>query len=114
LQTLIVVAQVGSGAAFIFYGFACLFSQQMVEEFSRYRLSSFRSLTGVLEVAGGLGLLLGFYYYPLLLFSSAGLATLMAMGVVVRIRIADSLPQMLPAIILFALNAFIFFASLYS
>lgn len=73
-------------------------------EFERYRLSKFRTLVGSLEVLGGLGLLVGYLWSPLMLFSAAGLALLMLLGVQVRIRVKDSILQTLPAAVLFLVN----------
>ena len=100
-----------SGITFITYGFICLNSKMMVEEFTRYKLLKFRSLTGILEILGGLGSLIGLFYQPLYLFSTLGLGILMALGVLVRLRIRDSLVQMLPAFILCFINLYLFLIS---
>ena len=84
----------------------------MVAEFERYRLAGFRSLTGVLQVAGSLGLLAGYFYLPLLLLSAGGLAVMMVLGMLVRLRIRDPLFAAIPAFALFTLNIFIVAAAL--
>lgn len=76
----------------------------MKTEFKRYGLSRFRMLTGILELLGGLGLLLGQYSPLLLLVSSSGLSLLMFLGLIVRIKTKDSLIQTLPALILMIIN----------
>ena len=80
----------------------------MVEEFERYGLSKFRTLTGVLEVLGGLGIFVGLFFKPLLLFSAGGLTTLMLLGVITRIRVSDPIIETVPAFILLLLNGYIF------
>ncbi|HUU94439.1 MAG TPA: hypothetical protein VM487_01770, partial [Phycisphaerae bacterium] len=50
---------VASGGAFLLYGASCLVSDHMRSEFVRFGLNRFRLLTGVLEVLGGAGLLIG-------------------------------------------------------
>jgi len=45
--------------AFAIYGAQCLFSASMQAEFIRFGLERFRVLTGILEVLGGVGLLVG-------------------------------------------------------
>lgn len=35
--------------SFFAYGFSCLYSQRMVTEFARYRLSRYRTVTGILQ-----------------------------------------------------------------
>jgi hypothetical protein len=97
-----------SGVAFIGYGFLCLFSGGMTEEFDRYNLPQFRRLVGLLELLGGLGSIVGILFYlPLLVFSSAGLALLMFLGVIVRIRTKDRFVDMTPAIALTIINIYI-------
>ena len=97
-----------SAALFLVYGLPCLFSHGMQEEFSRYGLSRFRRLTGALEVLGGAGLLVGLLVPTIMLVASGGLALLMLLGVIARIRVRDPLLEMLPAFVLLVMNVFIF------
>ncbi len=92
--------------AFASYGATCFFSARLVAEFERYRLPKLRRLTGLLEIAGALGLLAGFMYDPLRILSSACLALLMICAVLARIRIGDSFGAMMPAIILLIMSIF--------
>jgi hypothetical protein len=101
-----------SVALFLHYGVSCLSSSGMVSDFERFGLSRYRKLTGSLEVVGALGLLAGYFYSPFVVVAAAGLALLMALGIAVRIRIRDSLVDMLPAITLLLVNLFILFAAL--
>jgi hypothetical protein len=107
MQTAFEISRVLSALLFLFYGGSCLVSAQMVAEFERYRLPRFRQTVGVLECLGALGLLVGQFHPPLLVVASAGLAVLMLLGIATRIRIGDSLLQMLPAGALLVLNAFV-------
>ena len=84
----------------------------MKEEFDRYGLSRFQKLTGLLEVLGALGLLLGLKFKILLTISSSGLAILMLLGFGVRIKIKDSFIQSFPAFFYMLLNFFIFYKTL--
>jgi hypothetical protein len=99
-----------SGLTFIFYGLLCLLTDHMKIEFKRYGFSQFRKLTGTLELLGGAGLLLGQYYTPLLILSAAGLALLMFLGVIVRLKTKDQLIEILPAFILMVINLKILFS----
>lgn len=81
----------------------------MKNEFKRFKLEKLGLLTIVLEILGALGLLIGLWYSPLLLLSSGGLAVLMFLGVLVRIKLKDSLWISLPAIFYMGLNAYIFY-----
>jgi len=71
----------------------------MKREFLRYGLSRFRLLTGGLQLAGGLGLLVGIWSGPIGFSASLGLAVLMLMGIGVRRRIGDTWLQTTPAIV---------------
>ncbi len=95
-----------SGLSFLIYGLSCLQSSAMAREFERFGLARFRVLTGLLEVFGGAGLLIGLWYTPLLFVASAGLTVLMALGVGVRLRVRDSLLQTLPALGFFIVNGY--------
>lgn len=100
-----------SSALFAWYGFSCFFSQKMIEEFERYRMPRQRVLTGTLQLAGSLGLIVGHFNRPILLLSSGGLAIMMFIAVVTRFNIKDPLYAAIPAFSLFALNAYIFAAA---
>lgn len=99
-----------SSISFLFYGVSYFVSPHMKNEFKRFKLEKLGLLTIVLEIVGALGLLVGFWYKPLLLVSSGGLALLMFLGVIVRIKLKDSLWISLPALFYMGLNAYIFYA----
>lgn len=91
--------------AFIFYGISCLFSLKMKNEFNRFGIPHFRILTGILQLLGGLGNLVGIIWrLDILLISSVGLSLLMVSGFIVRLKIRDSFYASMPALILCALN----------
>lgn len=87
-----------TGLSFLVFGSGCFFSARMRKEFQRYGLGRFRLLTGGLQVAGGLGLLLGAWSDHIGFAASLGLAVLMLMGVGVRRKIGDTWLQTIPAI----------------
>ena len=95
--------------SFFYYGLACIFSKHMVSEFERYGVPKFRIMIGVLEVLGGVGLIGGYLVPAVQLLSVGGLALLMFSGCVLRLKIRDSVQQMLPAGILMILNLWVFF-----
>jgi hypothetical protein len=110
IDTILIVI---SGCTFFAYGTLCLTTNHMMAEFTRYGLLQYRTLTGILELLGGLGSLIGvFYYKPILLLSMAGLTILMLMGVVIRLRIKDPYLFILPAFILMIMNAVLFYRQL--
>ena len=106
------MAQGLSMVLFIWYGLTCLFSERMVSEFTRYHLSHLRVLTGALQLAGGLGILVGHFYRPILLLSAGGLAMMMFVALLTRFRIRDPLPLAIPSFCLCILNIFIFATAL--
>lgn len=96
-----------SSLCFLWSGVRCFVSRAMRDEFMRCRMPQSRLLTGTLQVAGALGLLVGWRYRPLLPHSACGLAALMAVGVLVHVRIRDSVRETMPAAALLGLNLFI-------
>lgn len=107
------VARAVSMTAFLFYGLSCLTTAHMAAEFERYGLARLRTLTGGLEVAGALGLLLGYFYPVMVTIASGGLSLLMLLGIATRIRIRDPFLATLPALVLFLINGFVLLFSLY-
>ena len=75
---------------FLFFGIGCLRSPYLIAEFERYGVPQFRTLTGLLQLLGGMGILLGYYWSSLQRFSCFGLALLMLFGVV-RIKLKTAL-----------------------
>ena len=97
-----------SSSAFLYYGMECLLSQKMKDEFARFGLKKQRILTAYLQLAGGLGLIIGYFFSPVLLFlAAAGLTILMLLGFAVRIKIKDSAAESLPSLVLALVNLFI-------
>ena len=99
--------------AFLFYGWLCLASDHMIPEFERYGLAKFRKLTGALELMGAVGLLVSYALQQLVAISAGGISLLMILAVNTRVRIHDPLLQILPALLLGALNAYIFLYAIY-
>lgn len=111
MQLSIAIAAAVSGVSFLLYGASLLFSRAMVAEFERYHLARYRTLTGALELAAGAGLLAGLRFRPLLFLSAGGLAGMMLVGTVVRLRVRDPLVSVIPAVLLLCLNLYILLAS---
>lgn len=96
-----------TSVSFIFYGLSCLFSNRIVAEFERYKLQRFRHLVGSLQIAGSLGLVGGLWFPELGTAAAIGLGVLMAMGLMVRHRLNDTMIQMLPAAAYLVLNSYL-------
>lgn len=94
--------------AFLFYGYNCIFSVVMDKEFRRFGLTTTqRKLTGVLQILGASGLLLGLFYPKIGFAASLGLSILMLLGFIVRLRIKDSFLESAPSFIFMLLNAYL-------
>ena len=81
----------------------------MKSEFKRFDLNKFGIFVIILEILGAFGLLVGLYFKPILLISSGGLAILMLLGLIIRIKSKDSFLVSLPAIFYMILNGYIFY-----
>lgn len=94
-----------SGVSFLYYGAKVLFRPALRSEFERYGMPGVRRLVGVTEVLGGTAVILGLACAPLGAVAAAGLAVLMVLGLIVRVRVHDAPRLMVPAASLGALNA---------
>lgn len=94
-----------SAGAFLYYGYETLFGDHPRSEFERYGVPQFRDIVGSLQILGALGALVGLAYAPVGALATGGLALLMLLGVILRIRIHDAPRLMVPAASLAALNA---------
>ena len=101
-------------SSFSFFGYTISYFTlpNMKQEFKRFDLEKLGLLIIILQFTGAIGLLVGRYFQPLLLISSFGLALLMFLGVLVRIRLRDALWICLPATFYMLLNAYIFYATI--
>ena len=93
--------------SFLVYGSRCFLAQAMVREFKRWGVPHLRCLTGSLEVLGAVGLMVGQWIPWIGFLAASGLSVLMLCGLLVRIRVRDSLLQTLPAVVYLALSAIV-------
>ncbi len=98
-----------SSLSFLAYSISYFISPHMKSEFKRFKLEKLGLVTITLEILGAIGLLVGLLFKPILLISSGGLTTLMLLGLIVRVKLKDSLWISLPAIFYMGLNAYIFY-----
>jgi len=99
---------IATALAFIAYGVGCLTSAKMKSDFKRFGLEKFSTLTGVLEILGGGGLLVGVFTLPIFLLASGGLAVLMLLGLLFRVRVGDGFFVTLPATVFMIINGYLF------
>ena len=100
-----------SAISFLGYGLACFLSSYMKREFDRYGLGSQRTLVGGLQLCAAIGLLAGLNQPWMGRAAAAGLALMMLVAVGVRIKIKDTLPKTIPALIYLALNTYLSLAA---
>ncbi|WP_460191188.1 DoxX family protein [Urechidicola sp. KH5] len=110
---LLTICIVVSSFSFIGYAISYFTAPHMKKEFERFGLQKLGFTIIILEIIGALGLLVGLKFLSLLLISSGGLALLMLAGLIVRIKIKDSIWVSFPAFFFLILNAYIFWESLY-
>jgi uncharacterized membrane protein YphA (DoxX/SURF4 family) len=103
-MALVVLALI-SGLSFLRYGVEILVRIRMKEEFMRYGIPRVRIFVGVMEMLGGVGVLLGLAFAPLGALAAAGLTLLMVFGLAVRIKLRDAPHLMVPAAVLAGVNA---------
>lgn len=84
----------------------------MKNEFKRFGVQKLGPLTIILEFMGAAGLLVGLVYKPILLVSSLGLALLMFLGFLIRMKIKDGILVSSPALFYMFLNLYIFWESI--
>jgi len=80
----------------------------MKQEFRRFGMpDSQRLLTGTLQLAGSAGLIVGFKFPIIGFLASAGLALMMLVAFLVRIKLKDGFWLSAPSLIFLALNSWI-------
>jgi hypothetical protein len=101
-----------SSVSFIAFAVSYFTSPHMKKEFKRFGLEKIGLLTIILQLMGATGLIIGLKFNPILTISSFGLALIMLSGLIVRIKLKDSVWISLPALFYMGLNTYIFFASI--
>ena len=112
MNALYILLVLFSGVSFIIYGCLFFLSPQMRNEFTRFGLEKFATLNGILELLGGLGMLVGLKFSFILLISSGGLALLMLLGFGVRLKIKDGFWLTMPSLFFMLLNLYVFLITL--
>lgn len=96
-----------SALSFLGYGLSCVGTAHMKREFERYGLAPQRVWVGSLQLVAAVGLLIGLEHAWIGRSAAAGLALMMLVGVLVRLKIRDKLVQILPAFFYMILNAYL-------
>ncbi len=96
-----------SALSFLVYGAGCFTSRHLRDEFVRYGFSRERRLIGFLQICGSLGLIAGMWLPWLGKGGAGGLALMMLVAILVRIRIRDSFLKTTPAILYFFVNTYL-------
>jgi hypothetical protein len=101
-----------SSLSFFAYAISYFTSPHMKKEFKRFGLEKIGLLTIILQFIGATGLIVGLKFNPILIISSLGLTLLMLSGLIVRIKLKDSIWISLPALFYLGLNSYIFLVSI--
>lgn len=109
---MLLVLRLFSGISHIIYGVLALIMPFYIEEFVRYGFGEYRWLISLSQMAGGLGLLVGYYFRQLSIVSAGLLSLMMLSAVFTRVVIQDEFLETVPAIVYFLINSFIFIKSL--
>ena len=110
-MSIVLICVLISSMSFYAYVASYFLSPNMKNEFKRFNLEKLGLLIITLEFLGATGLIVGLYLNPILIISSLGLGLLMIFGLIVRIKLKDTLWISLPAIFYICLNLYIFLAS---
>ncbi len=95
--------------SFLFYGYTCLYSNQMKSEFKRLQLNNTQqNLTGILQLLGGIFLLVSLAIPITGLVATAGLSLQMLLGFIIRLKIKDSFILLFPSFIYMILSGYLF------
>ncbi|MFT4612827.1 MAG: hypothetical protein ACI9O4_001108 [Chitinophagales bacterium] len=111
-MSVITIVTLISSFSFFAYAFSYFRTPHMKNEFKRFGLEKIGLTTVLLEIIGAIGLLVGLKFYFILMISSLGLALLMLAGLIVRIKLRDSIWISLPAFFYMMLNSYIFWVSM--
>ncbi len=109
---IITICILGSSLSFFAYVISYFISPHMKNEFKRFELENLGLFIIFLELSASAGLIIGLIFKPILLISSFGLALLMLLGLVVRIKLKDNIWISLPALFYMLLNTYIFLVSI--
>jgi len=93
---------------FLFYGLQCLVLKKMISEFRRFGMpDSQRIITGVLQLLGSAGLVIGLYLPLLGCLASGGLALMMLVAFGTRMKVGDGFMQSAPSLIFLVVNSWL-------
>jgi hypothetical protein len=96
-----------SAISFLAYGAGCFTSRHLQREFVRFGLASLRNLIGLLQICGALGLLAGLRFPLLGQTAAGGLALMMLLAILIRIKIHDGFLKTTPAVLYFLVNGYL-------
>ena len=92
------IITVFTAISFIAYGINSFISNKMILEFERWGLGKKRKVIGSVQLACGIGILIGLKLNLILIISSVILIIMMVVAVCVRIKIKDNISEILPAL----------------
>jgi putative oxidoreductase len=102
------------GLMFVFGGWGKITGSQLhVDNFKHWRLpQNFRVFTGLVELLGGLALLIGIWVESWSAAGALAIAITMFVGIFVHLRVQDSMKLTFPAVLILVIALIVFFAQL--
>jgi len=109
LETLHIILIVFLAISFLFYGYGCLYSDKMKQEFHRFKLSEVqRKITGILQIVAAIALFFGLINPLAGIIAAGGLTIQMLLGFIVRLKVKDSIILSLPSFVFMIVNGYLF------
>ena len=100
-----IILQVILGLGFLLFGFMKFGAKQQVEAFKHFGYSqAFRAFTGIIEVIGAAGMIVGIWYPTIATLAGLLLGVIMLGALITHIRVKDPGKNMGMAIILLILS----------
>lgn len=101
-----------SGIAFVGYALSFYLFPQMRVEFEKLDIDKYSRLVTFFELLGGLGMITGLFYHPILIISSLGLTVMMILALLMRIYYMNHFKFMIQSLIFALINGYIFYHSI--
>ena len=110
MQTLAIILQIILGLGFLLFGVTKFISKKMVEGFDHFGLPQWlRVVTGVLEILGAIGLIVGIWSPAIATLASVGLAIIMFFATLTHLCARDPFSTLLMPSMLFILLIIVVF-----
>tara|TARA_E500000331_G_scaffold246368_1_gene236819 strand:+ start:553 stop:891 length:339 start_codon:yes stop_codon:yes gene_type:complete len=101
-----------SAFSFLYYSINSIFSKRLILEFERWGYKKYRYIIAIFQFLASVGFIVGMYYSLLISIVSFLLFIMMVVAIYTRVKVKDSLFEILPAFFYALLNLVIFIKSI--